>query len=189
MATAAHEAGSVSRPVFSVTSASFRPRPSPRSRFSFGTRTFVKRMTPFSIAFRPMKWQRRTTSTPGQSFSTMNAEIFLRVRVPRHHDEELRDRAVRAPELLAVEDVVALGRAGRRRRERRRIGARLRLRQRERGDRALREARQVLLLLLRRAEELQRLRHADRLVRGEQRDQVAVLARDELDRLRVLALR
>ena len=77
LATAAQEAGSVSRPVFNVTSASFRPRPSPRSRFSFGTRTFVKRMTPFSIAFSPMKWRRSTTSTPGQSFSTMNAEIFL----------------------------------------------------------------------------------------------------------------
>ena len=47
------------------------------------------------------------------------------------------------------------------------IGADARLGQRERGDRALGEARQVLLLLLRRAEELQRLRHADRLVRGE----------------------
>ena len=34
-------------------------------------------MTPFSIPFRPMKWQRWTTSTPGQSRSTMNAEIFF----------------------------------------------------------------------------------------------------------------
>ena len=65
------------RPVFSVTSASFSPRPSAQSRFSFGTFTFVKRMTPFSIAFRPMKWQRITTSTPGHDRSTMNAEIFF----------------------------------------------------------------------------------------------------------------
>ena len=42
--------GSVRRPVLSVMSASFSPLPSPQSRFSFGTRTFVKRMTPFSIA-------------------------------------------------------------------------------------------------------------------------------------------
>jgi hypothetical protein len=41
---------------------------------------------------------------------------------------------------------------------------------------APREARKVLLLLLLRAEHLERLRHADRLVRGEERGQVAVLA-------------
>ncbi len=54
-ATAEHEAGSVSRPVFNVTRASFKPLPSAQRRFSFGTRTFVNRMTPFSIAFNPMK--------------------------------------------------------------------------------------------------------------------------------------
>ena len=43
--------------------------------FSFGTRTLSKRMTPFSIALSPMKWQRCTTSTPGQFVSTMNAVI------------------------------------------------------------------------------------------------------------------
>jgi hypothetical protein len=32
-------------------------------------------MTPFSIAFRPMNSQRRTTSTPGQLVSTMKAVI------------------------------------------------------------------------------------------------------------------
>ena len=37
-------------------------------------------MTPFSIALRPMKWQRCTTSTPGQPVSTMNAVICLRSR-------------------------------------------------------------------------------------------------------------
>ena len=58
-------------------SASFRPLPSPQIRFSFGTRTFVKRMTPFSIALSPMKWQRMTTSTPGEDVSTMNAVIFF----------------------------------------------------------------------------------------------------------------
>ncbi len=77
LANAAQEAGSVRRPVFRVTSASFKPRPSAHRRFSLGTRTLVKRITPFSIALSPMKWQRITTSTPGHSFSTMNAEIFL----------------------------------------------------------------------------------------------------------------
>ncbi len=37
--------GSVSRPVLSVTSASFKPAPSFHNRFSRGTRTLVKRIT------------------------------------------------------------------------------------------------------------------------------------------------
>ena len=56
----------------------------------------------------------------------------------------------------------------------------MRLGQREGGDRAGGAARQVLLLLLLRAEELERLRDADRLVRGEQRGDVAVVAADHL---------
>jgi hypothetical protein len=46
--------------------------------FSRGTFTLVKRMTPFSIAFSPMKRDRCTTSTPGQLVSTMNAVICFR---------------------------------------------------------------------------------------------------------------
>ena len=80
LAPAAQDAGSVSRPVFSVTSASFRPLPSPQMMFSAGTFTFVKRIRPFSIALSPMKWSRSTTSTPGQSASTMKALIFFPVR-------------------------------------------------------------------------------------------------------------
>ena len=57
-APATADAGSVSRPVFSVMSASLRPLPSPQSTFSTGTFTSVKRMMPFSIALRPMKWSR-----------------------------------------------------------------------------------------------------------------------------------
>ena len=34
-------------------------------------------MMPFSSALSPMKWSRCTTSTPGQSVSTMNAVIFF----------------------------------------------------------------------------------------------------------------
>ena len=43
---ATEEIGNVSRPVFSVMSASFNPLPSPHSTFSLGTRTLVKRITP-----------------------------------------------------------------------------------------------------------------------------------------------
>ena len=45
----AHIAGSESRPVLSVTSASFRPCPSAPSRFSRGTRTPLNRSSPFSM--------------------------------------------------------------------------------------------------------------------------------------------
>ena len=46
-ATAVFVAGRVRRPVFSVMSASFNPRPSPQRRFSFGTRTRSKVRRPF----------------------------------------------------------------------------------------------------------------------------------------------
>src|SRR5581483_7903605 len=92
---------------------------------------------------------------------------------------------VRAPELLAVQDErVAVELGGRR--EARRIGADVWLGQRERRDRAARAAREVLPLLLGRAEELQRLRDADRLVGGQQRGDVRIVAADELHRRRVL---
>jgi hypothetical protein len=45
--------GSVRRPVLSVVSASLSPFPSPQSTFSRGTRTFVKRMTAFSMPLQP----------------------------------------------------------------------------------------------------------------------------------------
>ena len=67
----------MSRPVLSVMSASLSPLPSPHSTLSTGTLTLGKRMMPFSIALRPMKWSRCTTCTPGQSVSTMKAVIFL----------------------------------------------------------------------------------------------------------------
>jgi len=114
---------------------------------------------------------------------------LLRIRVPRHDDEEVGDRAVGAPELLAVENVVAFRRAGDGRREVGRIRADLRLGQGERRHGARREAGKVLLLLLLRPEELQRLRDADGLVRRQQRDEVAVARRDQLHRVAVLALR
>ena len=77
---ATEDAGRVRRPVLSVMSASLRPLPSFQRMFSRGTRTSWKRITPFSIPFRPMNSHRRTTSTPGQSVSTMNAVICRRSR-------------------------------------------------------------------------------------------------------------
>ncbi len=72
---ATDEMGRVSRPVLRVISPSFRPLPTSHSTFSFGTRTLVKRITPLYIAFKPMKWQRCSTVTPGHAVSTMNAVI------------------------------------------------------------------------------------------------------------------
>ena len=65
------------RPSLSVVSAIFRPLPSPPTRFSAGTRTFVKRIWALLIAFRPMNRQRCSTTTPGQAVSTMKALVRL----------------------------------------------------------------------------------------------------------------
>ena len=182
------DAGSVRRPVLRVMSASLSPLPSPQSTLSTGTFTLVKRMMPFSIALSPMKWSRWTTCTPGQSVSTMNAVMVFGPGA-RHDHQQLRDGAVGAPELLAVQDVVqpVLGerRGGL---EARRVGADLILRQRKGGHGALREPGQVPLLLLGGAEQLERRRHADGLRGREQRGQVAVLAGDEGDRAGVAVL-
>ena len=68
-------AGMARRPVFRVLSAIRRPSPSRPSRFSTGTRTWWKRVTPFSRPFRPMKSLRFSTVTPSESVSTTNAVI------------------------------------------------------------------------------------------------------------------
>jgi hypothetical protein len=73
----AQTAGSVSRPVFRVISASFKPLPSSQSRFSRGTFTSLKETTPLPSALSPMKRQRYSTLTPSQSVSTMKALIFF----------------------------------------------------------------------------------------------------------------
>src|SRR5207247_8399929 len=69
------------------------------------------------------------------------------------------------------------------------VGADVRLGQGEGGDRALREAREVSLLLLLGPEELQRLGDADGLVGGQQGGDGAVDAGDEADGPRVAVLR
>ena len=68
-------AGKVSRPVLSVMRATLSPDPSWPIRFSFGTRTSLKLMTPLASALRPMKRQRYSTFTPGQLVSTTKALI------------------------------------------------------------------------------------------------------------------
>src|SRR2546426_5418390 len=69
------------------------------------------------------------------------------------------------------------------------VGADAWLRQGERRDRALREARQIFLLLGVAAEQLQRLGHADRLMRRQERRDGAVDRRDQLDGLHIRQLR
>jgi hypothetical protein len=71
-------AGRVSRPVFSVVSAIFRPMPGVPMMFSAGTFTSVKRSRPFFKPFRPMNLQLCSTVNPGVPFSTMKAVICLR---------------------------------------------------------------------------------------------------------------
>ncbi len=93
----------------------------------------------------------------------------------RHHDEHAGLQSIRAPKFFAVQD--ELGTIGRRvgaQTHRRRIGAGMRFGEREGRDLVARDARQIFFLLLFRAEEQQRLRNADRLVRGNERGQVCV---------------
>ncbi len=69
----AHIAGSESRPVLRVVSAIFRPAPSGPIRLAAGTRTWWKRVTPFSMPRRPMKALRFSTVMPSEVASTTNA--------------------------------------------------------------------------------------------------------------------
>ena len=69
--------GMESRPSLRVVSAILRPLPSWPIRFSAGTRTSLKSITAFEIARRPMKRQRCSTLTPGQSASTTKVLIFF----------------------------------------------------------------------------------------------------------------
>ena len=186
MPPATADAGRVRRPVLSVMSASLSPLPSPQSTFSTGTFTLVKRMMPFSMALRPMKWSRCTTSTPGQLVSTMNAVIFFGPG-PCHHHHQLGDRAVGAPELLAIEHVVRpVGRES---------TADVLIAAGSEPTFDSVSAKALTAPLARRgryfffcsggAEDLERLGHADRLRGGEERGEVAVHARHHADRVGV----
>jgi hypothetical protein len=95
------------------------------------------------------------------------ALVALGLRYPCHDDEEVGDHAVGRPQLDPVEDVVVPVRyrgGG----QARRVGADIGLGQQEGADVGAGAARQELLLLLGGAEQLERLRYADRLMGGEQ---------------------
>ncbi len=110
-------AGSESRPVLSVVSAIFRPRPSPPITFSAGTNTSWKRVTLFSRPRRPMNALRRSTVMPSAvALDDERGDAAappLGLGHPRHHHEQRGDRAVGGPQLDAVELVAALDRARR----------------------------------------------------------------------------
>ena len=97
------------------------------------------------------------------------------------HDEQTGARAVGAPEFFAVEQegFPVVGGRGLRGHARR-VGADARLGQRERRDLTARDAREEFLLLFLRAEEHERLRHADRLVNREVRKGVRAMTGDQL---------
>ena len=103
------------------------------------------------------------------------APAALAARHLGHHHEDIGDRPVGRPQLAAVEHVAraVLGR-GRDRRDPRRIRAHAGFGQRERREVGLADLRQPLALLLLRAEQQQRLRQPDRLVRREQRRDAGV---------------
>ena len=96
-------------------------------------------------------------------------------RCLRHHDKHAGFQPVGAPKLFAIQgERRTVGRRVSAETHRRGIGSGVRFRERERRDLVARDARQIFLLLLFRAEEQQRLRDADRLVRGDERGHVCV---------------
>ena len=112
------------------------------------------------------------------------------VRRARHHHEQLGARAIRAPQLLAVEDELrATWRQLGVGLHVRRIGPRVHLRERECADRALGEPRKKLLLLFSGSEQLERLRQPNGLMGREERGQRSVLRRDHRHRLDVRGVR
>ena len=184
---AAHSAGIDSRPVLSVVSAILRPSPSRPSRFSAGTRTWWKRVTPFSMPLRPMNALRLSTVIPGESVSTTNAVMPPRpfwcsgtraitttssAMTPLVVHSFTPSRRYAAPSSVRVAVERHPGR----------VGADVGLGQQERGDRAGGAAGQEPLLLLLGAEHLHRLRDADRLVGRQQRAEARVHRADQHQR-------
>src|SRR5204863_4703654 len=112
------------------------------------------------------------------------------VRRARHDDEQVGARAVRAPELLAVQrpelPVLAPRRA---RAEIGGIGAGVDLSEGKGRNGSLGEPREVALLLLRRPEQLQWLPQAEGLMGRQQRGERTVLARHHRDGARVARVR
>ena len=133
-----------------------------------------------------MKRQIWPTSTPGHAVSTMKALIGRFPLTPsrggsaRHDYQQGGARAVRGPQLLAVEDVVRSvrgglsegGHVGR-------VGPHIQLGQCEGRQLAAGSAGKVLALLLLGAEEHQGRGYADGLVRGEERSRGGAAAGDQ----------
>ena len=130
-----------------------------------------------------MKWQRYVISSPGVSTSTMKAVICLRSRAFHHFRWRLRHDHEHAgfDQPLVHQSFSPL----RMKAEPSSVGSARKLmfagsepafdlRQREGGDFLARDPRQIFPLLLFRAEKQQRLRHADRLVRGNERGQIRI---------------
>ena len=98
------------------------------------------------------------------------AAVALAPRHPGHHDQQVGDDPVGGPQLDPVQHVlpaVVGGDGGGA--QPGRVGADVRLGEQERADLAARAPGQEPLLLIVGAEQLHRLRHADRLVRRQQR--------------------
>ncbi len=103
------------------------------------------------------------------------------LRIRGHHDQKLGQGSIGGPKLGPVEDVgravLGLLRGGG---HARRVGAHSQFGEREGGYLALGAAGEVLLLLLGRSEELDRLRHPDRLMGREQGPDVAAIGSEQL---------
>ncbi len=129
-----------------------------------------------------MKWQRCGIASPGESTSTMNAVICLR-SLPFTIFGGVFAMTTSTPafsplvhqSFLAIQDELgAIRRRVGAQTHRGRIGPGVRFRERKGRDLVARHARQIFLFLLLRAEKQQRLRHADRLMGGDERGQVCV---------------
>src|SRR5215469_16119497 len=172
---AAQLAGSDSRPVFSVVRAIFSPWPSLPMRLVAGTTTSWNRVSPFSRPRRPMNSFRRSTVIPGALplalfFPPPRFAPAPTLGNPGHHHQQIGDDPVGGPELDPVQHILRpVFRRHRRGVQPGRVGPDVGLGEQERADLTARTPRQVTLLLVIGAEQRQRLRHADRLVRGQQR--------------------
>ncbi len=112
------------------------------------------------------------------------------IRRSRHHDEQFGARAVRAPQLLAVEDeILAVGRQLGVRVHVRRVGTGVHFREGERADRALGEPRKILRLLRVVAEQFERLRQSYGLMGRQKRRERSVLRRHQRHRPHVTRIR
>src|SRR6202043_3060812 len=96
-------------------------------------------------------------------------------RRSRHHDEYSGFHAICAPKFFAIQDELrTIGRWFGLETHRRRIGAGVRLGQSKRRDFSTRHARKIFFLLFFGAKKQKRLRHTDRLMRGNERSDIAI---------------